>query len=676
MPYVMLKMLVCFAVMVSSAHVLSSNSSTSQDNLKQRKLYEQAQKAFSDKKLQRYQALKAQLTDYALYPYLEYTELNQYVTYRQTRSKQMDQRVDQFLRTHNDTYLGNALLNKWLRSLASAQKWQDYKRYYQPHVKKTELKCLYLQARIRTGDIAHSPQYAQQVAQQTQALWLHPKSQPKACDLAFATWEKQGHLTQQMLWQRHRLAVNKKRYSLATYLRKKMDSDTRLLAQFYEEFHKTPSKIKNAKQFSNLQRTQKKSDTYVQKVTDIIYNGLYRYAYQHPLESLSLFNELKSSYAFDEESQYNLQTRIATRLIKKNELNTAASLIKKIPEQYQQKPLERLLRVYLREQQWAKIYAWMQELPQMMKQEDRWQYWTARSLEELEHTAAGIDADDTIDDIYRSLSKSRSFYGFLAADKRQSDYWFEDRPSPINLDTLKKVRELPDFKRAKELFLLGKMYRARTEWAYGVKKLSTQEHIAAGQLAHSWGWNRKAIEAMAGAKYWDDLSIRFPVVHADIIHKKAKDNNVPSALIFSIARQESAWEFDAKSRVGARGLMQIMPATAKQTAKKANVRYSKKKLIDPEYNITLGSHYISSLLKQYNNHRPLAIASYNAGPHRVKQWLAKTQQKLPLDVWIEIIPFQETRKYVQNVLSYKVIYNHRQGHASKLLTSVEQNLPL
>jgi len=119
-----------------------------------------------------------------------------------------------------------------------------------------------------------------------------------------------------------------------------------------------------------------------------------------------------------------------------------------------------------------------------------------------------------------------------------------------------------------------------------------------------------------------------------------------------------------------------MPATAKETAKKARLAYKKGKLFDPEYNIALGSHYITGLLEQYGDNRALAIASYNAGPHRVKQWLKRSNASLPLDVWIEIIPFKETRKYVQNVLSYEVIYNYRQGRESSLLTLAEANSTL
>jgi soluble lytic murein transglycosylase len=278
--------------------------------------------------------------------------------------------------------------------------------------------------------------------------------------------------------------------------------------------------------------------------------------------------------------------------------------------------------------------------------------------------------------IYQQLAESRSFYGFLSADIQKTDYQFEDKPAPVDQQLISTLKNLPAFKKAKEFLLMEKMHRARTEWRYAMKGLSTEEFIAAAQIANQWGWSRKAIEAMAGAAYWDDLGIRFPVVHADIIHSSAEKNNIPSSLVFSIARQESAWEFDAKSRVGASGLMQLMPATAKETAKRARLAYKKSQLFDPEYNIALGSHYITGLLEQYEDNRALAIASYNAGPHRVKQWLKKSNALLPLDVWIEIIPFKETRKYVQNVLSYEVIYNYRQGRESSLLTLAEANSTL
>lgn len=128
---------------------------------------------------------------------------------------------------------------------------------------------------------------------------------------------------------------------------------------------------------------------------------------------------------------------------------------------------------------------------------------------------------------------------------------------------------------------------------------------------------------------------------------------------------------DARSPVGATGLMQLMPATAKQTARKSGLSFSPSDLVQPEKNIALGSRYLNQLLGQFGGNRILAAAAYNAGPSRVRQWLTKEDAKLPYDIWIETIPFQETRGYVQNVLSFSVIYAYRTGAKQPLVTQDE-----
>jgi len=155
----------------------------------------------------------------------------------------------------------------------------------------------------------------------------------------------------------------------------------------------------------------------------------------------------------------------------------------------------------------------------------------------------------------------------------------------------------------------------------------------------------------------------------------SKKTNIESPLLFAIARQESAFASDARSPAGAMGLMQLMPATARQTARQIGVQYNYWSLIEPEHNIQLGSSYLNQLLQEFDGNRILAAAAYNAGPHRVKQWLKKSDQ-LPYDIWIEIIPFNETRHYVQNVLAYSVIYGYRLGNLGPMLTEKESQHPV
>jgi soluble lytic murein transglycosylase len=221
--------------------------------------------------------------------------------------------------------------------------------------------------------------------------------------------------------------------------------------------------------------------------------------------------------------------------------------------------------------------------------------------------------------------------------------------------------------RARELWLIGEKNLARIEWYYGLKTLDTEQIIAAGELARDWGWYNSGIVAMITGNLWDHLNLRFPLAYNDAIAQAAINTQLDKALIFAIARQESAFAEDAQSHAGARGLMQLMPATAKQQAASSGVKnHTTSDLFKPEHNIQLGSEYLGGLLTQFKGNRILATAAYNAGPHRVKQWLGTPVIEKPADVWVETIPFKETRQYVQNVLTYSVIYNYRMDDKFKM----------
>jgi len=203
--------------------------------------------------------------------------------------------------------------------------------------------------------------------------------------------------------------------------------------------------------------------------------------------------------------------------------------------------------------------------------------------------------------------------------------------------------------------------------------MDDDELIAAGELAKRWGWYNRGIQAMIKGNLWDHLSIRFPLAYEPQVRKAADKNNIEPNLIFAIARQESAFAEKATSTAGAMGLMQLMPSTARATARRSGIKHHKSDLFNPEHNIKLGSSYLNQLLQQYKGNRILATAAYNAGPHRVDRWLRKTPQDVAFDIWIETIPFKETRGYVQNVLAFSVIYAYRMGTATSLVTESEAN---
>ena len=192
-------------------------------------------------------------------------------------------------------------------------------------------------------------------------------------------------------------------------------------------------------------------------------------------------------------------------------------------------------------------------------------------------------------------------------------------------------------------------------------------------LARQQGWHRLAIDAAGRAKAWDLLDIRFPMPYQSTFEQFASNQQVPATELMAIARRESAFYPKARSPVGARGLMQIMPATGKQVAASLGASHSTSDLYEVEHNVLLGSAYYRQLLDRYDGNRIFALAAYNAGPHRVDRWRKPGDADRSVDQWIEAIPFKETRNYVQAVLSYNVVFQYLQGNPGPLLSEAERS---
>jgi soluble lytic murein transglycosylase len=311
------------------------------------------------------------------------------------------------------------------------------------------------------------------------------------------------------------------------------------------------------------------------------------------------------------------------------------------------------LRLLLRLGRWEDAYQLTKRLPESLATTNRWRYWQARSLELAEPRNPQVPA------LYRGVAKERDFYGFLAADRSQEPYSLNNKPLVLGQALMNKVRNTAGVRRALEFHDRGQVVDGRREWYHVSRLFSRDEMVAQAKLAYDMGWYFPAIRTIGQAQYWDDLDIRFPMAHRDTLVREAGNRGVHSSWVFAITRQESAFMDDARSGVGAMGLMQLMPATAKETARKFGIPLaSPQQVLDPDKNIQLGAAYLSQVQSQFNGNRVLASAAYNAGPGRVRQWL-RGANHLSFDVWVESIPFDETRQYVQNVLSYAVIYGQK-----------------
>ena len=311
-----------------------------------------------------------------------------------------------------------------------------------------------------------------------------------------------------------------------------------------------------------------------------------------------------------------------------------------------------LVRTGLRNHEWTKVIHSIDTMPADEQQKDEWQYWKAIALQ-------GDGEADLAQEILAELATERSYYGFLAADVIGSDYAFSDKPLTDDDVLVAQLAAMPALIRARELFLVGLDGRGRSEWDTAVRNLGRDEKAQAAILAHRWGWHSRAISTVANAGEFDDLSIRYPLPWRADFEQSSKVAGISHSWAYGIARSESLFMRDVRSSAGAIGVMQLMPATGRQTAREIQFPYAgRTTLTDSSSNIRLGTTYLGKMYERFDENRVLATAAYNAGPHRVKAWLPDSGY-LDARIWIENIPFRETRKYVRRVLTDEAIFHWR-----------------
>jgi len=595
----------------------------------QRQMYDEAKRALAKGDKGPYLRYANALRDYPLEPYLAYDELTARLKWAS------DAEIEKFLTEHGDLPQAGWMKLRWLRWTAERGNWQTFINHYDPKLNFTELDCLYGQYLLKHGMKAEGNAA-------TEKLWLVGKSQPEACDVLFEIWRAVGQLTEERRWKRAKLAAEARNYGLASYLGKGLPTLSQRAALLVEVAQK-PQLLSQTARFTPADRA----------MADVVGLGLRRLARQNPEKALSLLEVYAGKMSFSDEEKVAIAREIGLTLAKRFDMRGLAVMAKYDPQLRDNTVSEWRTRLLLRHGRWDDAYQLTSRLPSDLAATSRWRYWQARSLQLAQPQNPQALA------LYQPLAKERDFYGFLAADRIQAPYSLNNRPMAIDPQLMQKVRNTAGIRRALEFHDRGQIVDGRREWYHVSRLFSREELVAQAKLAYDKQWYFPAIRTISQAQYWDDLDIRFPMAHKSSLTQQAKLRGLHSSWVFAITRQESAFMADARSPVGAMGLMQLMPGTAKETARKFGIPLGDpKQALVPEKNIQLGAAYLSQVHGQFNGNRVLASAAYNAGPGRVRQWL-KGADHLAFDVWVENIPFDETRQYVQNVLSYSVIYGQK-----------------
>lgn len=634
-------------ILWSSLYLLSLNpiithaAGTNATLAKQRVIFQQAKNALEINQISKFHSLQSQLNDYPLQPYLEYLYL------RKRLSQTNSATISQFLNQHQDTFYAERLRSVWLDKLAQTKQWQTFLDIYRAP-QSVSRQCLRLQALIA------SRQY-EQALKDTPELWLVAKSQPTSCNSAFKFWQDKGLLTNELRRQRIHLALMANQYSLSLYLAKSLPNAPQAKAEIlsWQQMHNNP--LSSLQSLSSNKANGLSQDTTISR--DIIQHGIARLARKSTNQAYAIWQKIAPHYSFSEQEKDQIRSSIAKRAALSREDRTL--------EFYGDAPAQPWrVRAALWQQDWQGVQRAITSLDYDDKQSTRWQYWLGRSQAELgDHAAA--------ESTYQGIVTQRDYYSFLAADKLSLPYQMNHNPIVSTESGLDLVSQQPAILRLKEFYALNMMLEARRQ-AYKLKQTRTPRELQLiATLTHRWQWHNQTIALLGKARYWDALDLRFPIVFESAVLKEAKNNNLDPAWLFGVIRQESAFNVRARSHVGASGLMQLMPKTAKSIAKFINKPLKRQsELLNPSRNIQLGSAYLRKVYVQNQQNPVLATASYNAGPHRVKKWLPK--QQLAADIWIENIPFNETRKYTSNVLSYAAVFEHQ---LNRPITPLQKRMP-
>lgn len=621
----LLLLLSCFTL--SSALAVTSVQAASL--AQQRLYYTEAKRALAKGDAGPYRRYAAALADYPLEPHLAYDEL----TARLKTASNAE--IEKFLTEHGDLPQINWMKLRWLRWLAERGDWKTFLNYYDPQMNFTELDCLYGQYQLSHGLIEEGNATAEK-------LWLVGKSQPEACDTLFRMWSSHGLLTEEKRWQRAKLAAEARNYGLASYLAKGLATRA-VEGQLLVEVAQKPQLLSQTARFAPA----------TQAMADVVGLGLRRLARQDPEKALGLLDLYSKRMPFSAEEKVAIAREIGLTLARRFDARALPVMAEYDPELRDNTVSEWRMRLLLRLGRWNDAYQLSRQLPAELADTSRWRYWQARSLQ-----LAQPNSRDPIA-LYQPVARERDFYGFMAADQIKTPYRLNHKPLALDPKVVQRVRSTAGIRRALEFYARGEIVDARREWYHVSRLFDREELVAQARLAYEMDWYFPAIRSISQAQYWDDLEVRFPMAYQSILQREARNRGLHSSWVFAITRQESAFMADARSGAGALGLMQLMPATAKETARRFSIPLSSpQQVLAPEKNIQLGAAYLSQVHGQFNGNRILASAAYNAGPGRVRQWL-RGASHLSYDVWVESIPFDETRQYVQNVLTYAVIYGQK-----------------
>lgn len=567
---------------------------------------------------------------------LEHHVLAPYLNYYQMLMRLKDAsaaEVRGFIATDADSYLAGRLRADWLKVLGQKQEWTLFLEEY-PLLGANEdadLSCFALQARLQRNDPGAFPEGRRK--------WLSGTESAASCRPVFEAMFSAGELKTEDVWSRIRLALELGNFSVARQAAEDLPDVQRSGFKNMEKVAENPQRFLDAGVPDLKNRPERELTLF----------AIYRLARSQPMSALDYWNRMRPQFSQDE--QRYVWGQMAFHAARRHDPIALQWFREAGDTPMNELQLTWRVRAALRAQDWQQVLSGIAAMPEDLQGQGAWRYWKARGLK-VSGKAAAANA------ILAPLSLEHNFYGQMALEELGAVVSNPPSVYEPGEEQIRQIRAIPGIQRALALYRLELRTEANREWLWASRNFGDEQLLAAAELAKRNNWLDRAINTADKTRNLHDFGLRYPAPHRDLMQAYAREHGLDEAWVYGLIRQESRFVQQARSSVGASGLMQLMPATAKWIANRMGMKHYRQNLINQiDTNISFGTYYLRYVLDTNDGQPVLATASYNAGPSRARRW--KDEKALEGAIYTESIPFTETRGYVQKVMGNASYYANR-----------------
>lgn len=571
----------------------------------------------------------AALRSYVLYPYLQAARLERMIGRSGDALDAADEQVRQFLSAAGADPVGIGLRRAWLASLARRAQWRAFLDHYDPAAATVALECQRLNARIALGDV-------ERLASGIVVRWLTPQQLPGECEPPFQWLAAQGELTEDLIAQRAALLLDSGQAAFARVIARRLPPDA--AAPFFEraDMIANPAAAIDAW----LADPGREIDD------SVLLEGWARLARNTPDAALTRFDPVATRASAPDQLSA-LALRLALGLAWDRRPEALEYFARVAPRDLDDPALEWFARAALWAGEWEIAGGAIEAMSTQKRSESAWRYWSARIAERRRERDSARAA-------YAALLADDNYYAAMAAARLGKRVEPRAETLPVDAERIEQIVRERAFVRARELQLVGLRNLATIEWRHGYAALAEALRPQTIHVAAEWEMHDIAVATATSHNIFNDYGLLYPRPFQNEIDAAVELTDVERSLLYGVLRQESLFRPDAASGAGALGVAQLMHDTARIAARRSALPAPRRAdLFDAAVSIKLGAARLSHLLDDFDGQVPVALAAYNAGENAAKRWLPA--EPIDSDIWIENIPYNETRAYVRRVLWHSLV---------------------